>query len=134
MLDSDWQQLRYFTKEEFSCKHCGRNEMKLSFMLDLDNLRHYTGVPFSISSGYRCPEYNDEISSTGKTGPHTTGKAADILIYGQNAHKLLSQLHRVGITGVGLSQASKTPHAKRFIHVDTLEQDAGRPRPWVWTY
>lgn len=135
MNDAQWDQLQYFKKDEFTCKcGCGRNEMKWSFMLELDNLRHFAGIPFVISSGYRCPEHNSKTSSTGKTGPHTTGQAADILVFGHNAQKLLSQIHRVGITGIGLSQSSKTPHKDRFIHVDNLSNEGGHPRPWVWTY
>lgn len=133
MRDGQWAQLQYFSKDEFTCQcGCKRNEMKLSFLLTLDALRSFCDFPFVISSGYRCPEHNDNVSSTGKTGPHTTGQAADIAVSGQDAHKLLNQMHRVSITGVGLNQ--KGPHEKRFIHLDTLPEAPGRPRPWVWTY
>jgi uncharacterized protein YcbK (DUF882 family) len=133
MTNDEWAQLMYFNKDEFTCKcGCGTNEMKHSFMLELDNYRHFAGIPFIVNSGYRCPDHNNAVSSTGRTGPHTTGQAADISVFGKDAQKMLSHLHRVGMTGVGLKQ--KGDHTGRFIHVDTLPEAAGRPRPWVWTY
>lgn len=125
-----WDDIEYFVAEEFNCLCCGENNMKHSFMLQLDHLRGFCGFPFVISSGYRCPEYNDRVSSTGKTGPHTTGRAADILVSGSRTHALLINLHRVSITGVGVAQ--KGDHATRFIHVDTL--DHGDTRPTCWSY
>ncbi len=56
-----------------------------SFMDKLQHLRRAYGKPVIITSGYRSPEYNDLISSTGRTGPHTTGRAVDIKVYGDNA-------------------------------------------------
>ena len=108
--------------------------MDEAFVFALDDLRALTGFPLAVSSGYRCPTHNDNVSSTGRTGPHTTGCAADFLVYGAQAAALLSRLPEVGITGTGLSQASSTLHKDRFVHVDTLDEAPGRPRPWVWTY
>ena len=129
-----WDDLKYFSKDEFSCSCCGENKMKMSFMLELDELREFVGFPLAVSSGYRCPDYNDEISSTGRDGPHTTGMAADLKVYGEQALILVLNVHRAGITGVGISQASRTAHNARFIHVDTLAAAEGRPRPWLWSY
>jgi zinc D-Ala-D-Ala carboxypeptidase len=131
--DAQWAQLKYFKKDEFTCHcGCGSNEMKLSFMLTLDSLRDFVGIPFIVTSGYRCPTHNASVSHTGKTGPHTTGQAADIQISGHAAYELLVNIHRVGITGIGLNQ--KGTHSERYIHLDTLPLADGQPRPWVWTY
>ena len=106
--------------------------MQLSFLLTLDRIREDYGSPLYVTSGWRCPDYNDEISSTGRSGPHTTGRAADIHVYGAEVSKLLPLLVKNGVTGIGLKQHGD--HSSRFLHVDTLDALATRPRPWVWTY
>lgn len=35
-------------------------------------------------------------------------------------------------TGFGFSQ--RGPHGERFLHLDRLLQEPGRPRPWPWSY
>jgi uncharacterized protein YcbK (DUF882 family) len=128
-----WEDLQFFTYDEFTCKcGCGRNEMKHSFMLLMDDLRNSYGHPIRISSGYRCPDYNSNVSSTGRDGPHTTGSAADILISGGQAFDLLFFIMQQGFSGVGVAQ--KGLHSGRFLHVDTLTSKGNRTRPWIWTY
>jgi zinc D-Ala-D-Ala carboxypeptidase len=98
----------------------------------LQQLREAVGFPLPISSGYRCPDHNAKVSSTGKTGPHTTGKAADPRMSGEKAFKVMAEACQLGFTGIGLSQ--KGAHESRFVHVDTLENGPGCPRPTVWSY
>lgn len=110
-----WEGITYFTPEEFKCSHCGKEEMDIHFIRLLDNLRRKLGFPLKISSGYRCPEYNDQISSSGRDGPHTTGKAADILINYGDARLFLEEALDI-FEGVGINQ--KGSPDSRFIHVD----------------
>ena len=129
-----WADIKHFTPSEFACRcdRCGSDgtEMQIDFVFKLDDLRERVGVPFRISSGYRCPAYNNQISSTGKNGPHTTGRAADIAMSGVMVHRIVMQSALGGwMTGIGLNQ--KGPWEKRFIHLDDL---AGENRPRVWTY
>lgn len=106
--------------------------MSLSFILTLDDLRTRLGFPLHISSGYRCPWHNDQVSTTGFNGPHTTGRAADVLISGEGAFRLVTQSSLGGwFTGIGINQ--KGPHDKRFIHLDDLTAP-DHPRPRVWSY
>lgn len=98
----------------------------------LQALRTLLGFPFIITSAHRTPEYNATHSKTGGTGPHTTGRAFDIQVYGYRAFQLDAAAKANGYTGIGWSQ--KGPHEKRFIHIDDLEQRLGCPRPWVWSY
>lgn len=126
-----WDDIEFFVADEFACPCCSENGIKHSFVLALDNLRRFSGFPFPVNSGYRCPEYNARISSTGLTGPHTTGRAADIGISGERVYAaVILHAHRVGVTGIGLHQ--KGPHAGRYVHFDTL--DNGDTRPTIWTY
>lgn len=125
-----------FTYWEFCCK-CERHppltqddegewlvmpEFK-AFMENLMAMREALAFPFHINSGYRCPEYNAEISSTGLDGPHTKG-AADISVAFERAYKLNKIAAELQM-GIGLKQTGDV--AGRFIHVDNLGAR-------IWTY
>ncbi len=98
----------------------------------LQAIRDALGSPLAVSSGYRTPEYNAEVSKTGLDGPHTTGQAADIRIYGRRALLLIASAIKLGMTGIGIAQLGAL--RKRFIHLDDLPDAPGRPRPWLWGY
>lgn len=127
----DWRWAN-FTPREMACKHCNAVKVDEGFMDKLEQLRSNLGFSIQISSGYRCPDHNEKVSSTGRAGPHTTGKAADPQVSGVLAFKLMSEALRLGFTGIGLSQ--KGPHQARFVHLDTLENGLGCPRPACWSY
>ena len=122
----DWTKYEpYFKSIEFCCKHCGKNDMKPEFMDALLRLRKAFARPMVISSGYRCPDHNDAVSSTGRDGPHTTGLAADIQVSGTEARLLLElagEFPRIGVS-------QKGNHSSRFIHLDLLPKSG-----WVWSY
>ena len=126
--------MKHFRLAEFAC-HCGQcgsdgSEMNETFVAKLDRLRDLCDFPFFVTSGYRCPAHNQTVSTTGPNGPHTTGRAADIHVYGEKAHRLL-MLIGYKMTGIGLNQ--RGPYGKRFVHLDDLEAPQ-HPRPRVWTY
>ena len=120
-----------FSNKELACSCCGKNEFNKETLVALQRLRDSIGKPISLSSAYRCPTHNDKVSSTGKEGPHTTGKAIDILCNGKFAHELLgfAMIRSNTWKGIGISQKGK--HKSRFIHLDTIDSDN---RPWVWSY
>jgi len=121
--------MRYFTYSEFDQKglaSSGEEHMDRNFLNSLDALRHKCGFPFIITSGYRSPEYNDRVSGTGLTGPHTTGRAADILVSGENTYTLLDHAFEMDcFNGIGINQKGDA----RFIHLDSIE---GSKR--IWSY
>jgi uncharacterized protein YcbK (DUF882 family) len=124
--------LKHFKLEEFGC-HCGckENKIDLAFVKKLDDLREVFGKTMIISSGYRCPKHNTDVSHTGATGPHTTGHAADILISRFDALTLLwKALDMNTFTGFGLNQKG----GARYIHLDDLPNAPNQPRPTLWTY
>lgn len=122
-----WQ---FFTDDEMRCRcGCGRVAMNEEFMRRLIALREEMVFPFVVTSGYRCPEHNDRVSTTGPTGPHTTGRAVDIAVYGGRAYRILAAAPRHGFTGIGVSQKGDS----RFLHLDDLIFPA-YPRPTVWSY
>jgi uncharacterized protein YcbK (DUF882 family) len=122
---------RYFQASEFACHcGCGQNLIDSQFVTELDELRHRYGAPLKVSSGYRCPEHNAKVSETGLTGPHTTGRAADLLVDRGNAYKLLKLALELGFTGIGVQQKG----TGRFLHIDNLPNAPGQPRPTLWSY
>lgn len=121
----DWP---YFSRDELKCKcGCGRMEMQDSFMQKIVDMRREEGFPLVVTSAYRCPEHNDRVSSTGLSGPHTTGRAIDIAISRNEAYRLLDAAYRYRMAGIGISQKGDN----RFIHLDDLTT---LPRPTIWSY
>lgn len=121
---------RYFDLSEFDCSHCGENKMEPRFIDRLDDLRHRCGFPLRVTSGYRCPEHNQAVSTTGPSGPHTTGWAVDFGISHQDAHTLLTYATDMGFAGIGINQKG----GGRFIHLDDLLPPNHSPRPHIWSY
>lgn len=112
---------KYFTLDEFACKHTGENEIVPAFVRRLDELRAACGFPFTITSGYRALSHPAEARKS-KGGVHTTGIAADIAVSnGIERAAIIRNAIELGFNGIGV--------AKGFIHVDT------RSLPQVvWTY
>ena len=100
-----------------------------AFLDAIQMLRSTFGKPLIVSSYYRSPEYNAKVSSTGESGPHTTAKAIDFQIAGEDAYMMTQIAMRHGFTGIGVNQ--RGPWDKRFIHVDIL---GGEKRPRLWNY
>ena len=133
MTDSEfWDSIRFFEKSEFACSCCGESKMDREFVFHLDFIRGRLHFPLRVNSGYRCPDHNERVSSTGRTGPHTTGKAADLGVFGRQAHELIREaLVYRWFTGLGVNQ--RGAHASRFVHLDALPTDS-KSRPTVRTY
>ena len=132
ITDAEWaKRWPNFTRDEMCCKGTQTYGIEPEFLDKLQSLRNIHGKPIIISSGYRAPVYNDLVSKTGLNGPHTTGRAVDIRIFGREFHRLLALASQM-FTGIGISQ--KGPYKSRFLHLDDLEDEPRCPRPWVWTY
>ena len=113
--------LRYFQLSEFDCKETGENKMHKDFLQKLDELRHYCGFPFLITSGYRSVNHSVEVKKS-KPGTHTQGIAADISINnGVDRINIVSKALELGFTGIGV--------ANTFVHVDIRDST-----PVMWTY
>lgn len=106
--------------------------MDPAFMARLEDLRRRFARQMPLSSAYRCPTYNAQLSRTGQGGPHTTGRAIDVLVAYGKAYDLLGLALTYGFTGIGIKQ--KGHPNKRFLHLDDLTEADGFPRPLIWTY
>ena len=115
-----------FSPEEVSCSHCQKLKVDTGLMDLLQKAREELG-PIKINSFYRCSEHNSAISKTGKSGPHTTGKATDIFIANSQERKRFIDYFASKVTGLGI--------AKGFIHIDLLNAEDGfemRPNSWIY--
>lgn len=123
----------HFSPQEWACRGTGKVGVVPEFMDELETVRAMYGAPLPISSGYRSPEHNEEVSATQSTdGAHTLALAADFLIHGTDALHLLALLLARGWQGIGIGQ--KGPVEKRILHADMAPAKDGAPRPWLWTY
>ena len=119
-----------FPNHELTCK-CGCGMLPAQdFMAKVQRLREMAGFPMAVSSAARCPKHNSKVSSTGTTGPHTTGRAIDLAVSHDKAHVVLTLAMRMGFSGIGVQQKG----GGRFIHLDDLPNAPGQPRPTVWSY
>ena len=116
----------HFKREELACK-CGCGMLpKQDFMDRVEALRLAVGFALPVTSAARCPDYNAKVSGTGRTGPHTTGRAIDFGVSHSQAYMVLSAALLAGFTGIGVQQKG----GGRFIHLDDLQVG----RPTVWSY
>ena len=113
--------LKYFKLSEFDCpceKGSGK-KMDKKFLEKLDYARHNAGIPFRVTSGYRCEEHNLKVG--GRVGSsHLKGLACDLAFNGsRECFLIVKSLLDVGINRIGISKKS------RFIHcdVDNLKDD-----------
>lgn len=122
----DWKAYPNFSADEFSCSHCGKNEMQENFMELLQALRSKYGKPMRITSGFRCAEHPIEAKKA-QPGSHASGCACDVGVEGADAHRLLTLALQLGFSGIGVQQKG----GGRFIHLDILTSGM---RPTVWSY
>lgn len=120
-----------FTPQEMACKGTGRLLIVPEFMDRLQRLRTAFGAAMPITSGYRSPEHNRAVSSTGYDGPHTTGRACDVRVSGEAADALVWLAKAHGMTGIGIKQHNDW--SGRFLHLDDLTAPE-HPRPRIWSY
>ena len=122
----DWkEEWVNFKIDEFKCSCCGLVDIHSDLLDLLQNARNILGQ-LQITSAYRCPEHNNNVSSTGLSGPHTTGKSVDIHVSNSQQRKQLIDYFTSKVTGLGI--------AKTFIHIDILTSDEVPHRPNCWIY
>ena len=128
--------MKYFKMKEFSHsdtavslgidntipKECVRNIEHLVHCV-LDPIRERWGLPIRITSGYRCPELNDEVGGV-EDSYHMEGCAADITAIGNDEEhrrhrnvELMSLIRAMHLVGkLALTECYLGPKAK-YIHI-----------------
>lgn len=97
--DDWWEEIRWFTPEEFHCKCAGRYcdgcpaRMQREAVVVADRARDHFGRPGHIVSGLRCRAHNGDCGGVANS-QHMYGEAVDLRIEGIAAGELLSYLQR----------------------------------------
>jgi uncharacterized protein YcbK (DUF882 family) len=108
----DWNKYSpILTPDEFRCK-CGCGELRIDADLvgRLFEARRMAGIPFVITSGYRCLGHNATVT-TSRNSAHPHGLAADIRAVDMTErYKILTALLAVGFRRIGIAQT--------FLHAD----------------
>jgi hypothetical protein len=119
--ESDRVQLsENFDSYEFRCG-LGRSCPCSTVLVDdklveyLQKIRDHFGKTVTITSAYRCPDYNSSVSKA-TSSYHTRGMAADIVVSGVTPREVAKYAESIGIKGVGLYETDKDGH---FVHIDT---------------
>jgi len=112
----------WFQPREFACNCCGVVKIDKTFLMKLDEARTIAGVPFIITSGYRCPKHNAEVGGV-KNSAHMAGLAADIACPDSTTRlHILRGLIKAGFRRIGIGE--------NFIHADI---DKSKPNR-IWHY
>jgi hypothetical protein len=115
--------LMHFKIEEFKCPCCGKAPMNEKFLHMLDLARTNAGIPFRITSGYRCEKHNLEVGGKPDSA-HLKGCAVDIACSDSEMRfKIVSSLLQCGFKRIGEGDV--------FIHADT---DSEKPQNVMWLY
>ena len=102
----------------------------------LDPIREHWGLPIRVTSGYRCPELNEEVGGV-EDSWHMDGCAADITALGNNEEhrrhrniELMSLIRTLHLTGkIALTECYAGPDYK-YIHVAYTPADID-PQPFI---
>ena len=117
--------MNYFKDKEFACRCCGRLLICSELIEKLNAARSQAGIPFIITSGYRCNKHNENIAGVAESS-HTRGKAVDILFKNsQECFSIVKSLIYVGFKRIGIN------FNKRFIHCDI---DESKPQNVLFDY
>ncbi|MDP1614195.1 MAG: D-Ala-D-Ala carboxypeptidase family metallohydrolase [Methylococcales bacterium] len=101
--------MKYFKLSEFECPCCKKNKINKELLGMLDEARELAGIPFKISSGYRCVKHNKAVGGVPNSS-HLVGKAVDIKGTGQKQKMIIQALRNSGFLRLGI--------ARTFVHAD----------------
>ena len=108
----------HFKVREFACGD-GSDAVLVAprLVMVLESIRTHFGVPVTVSSGYRTPQYNAKVDGAAHS-QHCYGMAADIVVKGQTPETVAAYARQLmpDWGGVGVYKASPT-------------STCGRPRP-----
>lgn len=96
-----WDEIEYFTPDEFKCKCGGKyckgypHEPDERMVRTVNQLRKNLGVPITIVSGLRCKTWN-AIQGGVSNSQHMYGEAADIYAKGVSQSRVEDELDKIG--------------------------------------
>ncbi len=119
----------HFTEKEFRCR-CGCEILSVdrAFLERLERGRLRADIPFTVTSGCRCPEYNKAEGGKPNSAHVTTDErqcyAADVWVTGSRTRGVIIP----ALVGVGFNRFGM---ANTFVHVDI---DPALPPNMIWFY
>lgn len=107
--------------------HCGCGscnvKLKDDYLQRLDYAREQAGVPFVVTSGPRCEEYNDAIGGS-ENSDHINREGADIACDSSaQRFMIVGGALAAGFTRIGI--------AKDFVHLGVSDEN---PNHVIWVY
>lgn len=123
----NWDKYPNFSKEEFDCKHTGKNKMCSEFLHLLQSIRDEYGKPMFVNSGYRDSTHPEEAKKA-KPGAHFYGVACDIAARGADVQFLIYLAYKHGVRRMGVYQR----RGVHFLHIDIADRTHGFPQT-TWT-
>lgn len=120
----DKQLTKNFKLSEFTCKcGCGKDDISLELVGEVQKIRELYGKPIRITSGLRCIDHNRNSGGRDNSA-HLSGLAADIGWDNvTDRHRLLTIIIGMGWRRIGI--------AKSFVHIDI---DNSKAQDVIWTY
>ena len=114
--------MRFFKSIEFNCPCCQKAIMDTRFLNMINQARDLANIPFNITSGYRCKNYNNVIGGVNESA-HISGLAADISCENSsNRLIIIEALLDTGFKRIGI--------ANNFIHMDC--DDSKKDSIWLY--
>ena len=114
----NWDNVKYFRKEEFTCKcGCKMNNIDLRLIKILDEIREHFGQACIVTSGCRCSKHNKAVGGV-QGSRHVLGKAADIYIKGVSANTLLSYTKQLVNEGKLRYTYTNNSNMNGVVHID----------------
>jgi hypothetical protein len=118
----------HFKPEEFACKcgcGAGLKDMNMDFIFKLLTARKVAGIPFILTSAFRCKQHNRNVGGV-STSSHCHGLAVDIAaVSGFHRYHIIAGLMVAGFTRIGINED------KGFVHVDA---DESKPQETIFLY
>ena len=112
---------RHFKLSEFACPCCNHVMLHPKLLGKLVELRNVLERAVYITSGYRCPRYNQKIGGV-VNSYHCIGLAADIKVRNINLISLLEICENIDFNGIGFYEK------KDFLHLDVRPTKRARWR------
>jgi uncharacterized protein YcbK (DUF882 family) len=114
----------HFSTDEFRCRcGCGQVVVSPALIEVLEDIREFSGIPMTITSGFRCPEHNAAVGGA-PSSAHLSGEAADFFVSGNlDRFKFLEAAFLYGAMRVGVGSD--------FLHIDVKQ---AAPQQVCWLY
>lgn len=126
---SEWP-IVHFEPREMASRLNGSLLVDMDFMKWLDTVRREFGQPMVVSSGYRTPAHQEQLTGR-KTGAHVDGQAADILVpTAELAYRLVEVVMHHTVHGIGVDLRPSVPRGSHYVHLDRWDKRGGNFIMW----